>query len=87
MRVTLSLPDDLHRELRARARAEGLSLSRVAADTLRAGLLAPTRESGRPGPLVPAFDLGRPRVDLDHALRVAADLEDEEILRKMEAGK
>ena len=87
MRVTISLPDDLHRELRARARAEGVSLSRVAADTLRAGLLAPARERDRSGPLVPAFDLGEPRVNLDHALRLAAELEDEEILRKMEAGK
>lgn len=69
------------------ARAKRTSLTRVAADTLRAGLLAV--KTGKPNrrPLVPVFDLGKPRVNLDHALRLAAEMEDEEILRKMEAGK
>ena len=87
MRTTLSIPDDILFELRELARAKRTSLTRVAADTLRAGLLA--AKTGRPNrrPLVPAFDLGKPRVNLDRALRLAAEMEDEEILRKIEAGK
>lgn len=87
MRTTLSIPDDILFELRELARARRTSLTRVVADTLRAGLLA--AKTGKPGrrPLVPVFDLGKPRVDLDQALRLAAEMEDEEILRKMEAGK
>ena len=87
MRVTISLPDDLHRELRARARAEGVSLSRAVEACLRAGLAARKDAARRRNPPRPVLDLGRPRVNLDHALRLAAELEDEEILRKMEAGK
>ncbi len=83
MRLTLSIPDDLYRELRRRARAEGVSSSRVVEECLRAGLTA----DGTKRPLVPAFDLGKPLVDLDQALRLAAEMEDEEILRKLEAGE
>lgn len=32
-------------------------------------------------------DLGFPAVKLDHALRLAAELEDEELVRKMRAGR
>ena len=87
MRLTVSISDDLCRELRGRARAEGIPLGRVVEECLRAGLAvrkAGTRPANRPRPV---FDLGRPVVDLDHALRLAAEMEDEEILRKMEAGK
>ena len=31
--------------------------------------------------------LGTPAVNLEHALRVAGDIDDEELLRKMRAGK
>lgn len=83
VRLTLSIPDDLFRELRRRARAEGVSASRLVEECLRAGLAVD--ETNRP--LVPAFDLGKPSVNLDRALRLAAEMEDEEILRKMDAGR
>ena len=35
----------------------------------------------------PVFDLGRALVPIEHALRLAADLEDEELLRKRELRK
>lgn len=35
----------------------------------------------------PTYDMGEPLVDLTHALRLAADLEDEERMRKMAEGR
>lgn len=48
-------------------------------ETLRTGL--------RTHPPLPVFDLGKPSVDLDKALRLAGEMEDEETLRKMGAGE
>ena len=54
-------------------------------DAIRAGA---TTEGGDEEPFVQrAYDLGEPLVDLTKALSLAADLEDEEIVRKMEHGK
>lgn len=87
VRLTLSIPDDLYRELRRRARAEGVSLRRVVEESLRAGIAA-NKAGTRPACLPrPVFDLGKPSVNLDHALRLAAEMEDEEILRKMRTGE
>lgn len=78
-RVTVSLPEEVHRRLRERARARRTSFGRIVVETLRAGLRTP--------PPLPVFDLGKPSVDLDKALRLAGEMEDEETLRKMGAGK
>ena len=88
MRTTLTIADDILRELKVLAHETGVSLTRVANDVLRAGL---DRRSGLPGRRrryrEEVADLGEPRVDLDHALRIAARLEDEETLRKLEHRK
>lgn len=36
---------------------------------------------------LPVHDMGKPFINLDKALQIAGDLEDEEILRKMALGK
>lgn len=87
MRLTLSVPDDLFRELRRRARAEGVSLRRVVEEGLRPGIAAGKAGTRPPSLPRPVFDLGKPLVNLDHALRLAAEMEDEEILRKMGTGR
>lgn len=88
MRTTLAIADDILRELKALAHETGASLTRVANDVLRAGL---DRRTGSPGRRrryrEEVADLGEPRVDLDHALRIAARLEDEETLRELEQRK
>lgn len=84
-RVTVSLPDEVHRRLQERARERRASFGRIVAETLRAGLRMPSAARGY-GPL-PEFDSGEPSLDLDKALRLAGEMEDEEILRKIEAGK
>ena len=65
-----------------------MSLTRVANDTLRAGLEQGAPQSRRRKRYREAVvDLGEPRVDLDHALEIAARLEDRETLRKIEQRK
>lgn len=84
-RITVSLPEEVHRRLRERARARRTSLGRIVVETLRAGLRAPATRPKSPS--WPVFDLGEPSICLDKALAIAGDIEDEEILRKIEAGK
>lgn len=88
MRTTLAIADDILRELRDRAHRTGVSLTRVANDTLRAGLDRRADRLRRRRPYrEEVADLGEPRVDLDRALTIAARLEDEETLRKVEQRK
>lgn len=87
MRTTLTIDDDLMREIREIAHREGVSLGEVVNRMLRRGLeqRLPRRSGKRYRS--PTFDLGRPRLPLDKALQVASALEDEEIVRKMELRK
>jgi len=81
MRTTVRIDDDLLAQLKERARAEGVSLAELVNRLLRAGVerKRPRRRTVRIRPA----DMGAPRIDLDRALHVAAELEEEEILRKM----
>lgn len=85
MRTTLALSSDILRDLRALAQERGLSLTKTANWILRTGL-AHLRD--RPGSnrsySEPVVDLGTPRVDLQHALQVAAVLEDRQVIRELE---
>ena len=83
MRSTVRIDDDLMTALRAHARAEGLSLTRMLNRLLRAGLAASVRSrSERERYEEATVRMGRPRFGLDKALALASDLEDEEIIRK-----
>ena len=88
MRSTVRIDDDLMTALRTRAQAERLSLTRMLNRVLRAGLAA----SGHPAGEHERYEeatvrMGRPRVEIDKALALATDLEDEEILRKVSLRK
>ena len=64
MRTTLNLDDDVAAQLAAESRKRGESLSRTANEYLRAGLRS-SREPASPTPyLPPAFDTGRPLLDV-----------------------
>ena len=84
MRSTVRIDDDLMLELKARAHADSMSLTRMLNRTLRAGLAQRKPDGQR----IKRFkqktvSMGRPKVDLDKALALAAHLEDEEIARKL----
>jgi hypothetical protein len=85
MRTTLTLDPDVSDRLRAIARERGLPFKQVVNAVLRRGLgtdgdAIPFRVESRPLGL-------RPGVDLDDALGLAAGLEDDETLRKLERRK
>ena len=86
IRTTVTLDPDVAEQLKALARRRNLSFKAALNSTVRAGLAA-ERGGGRPF-RVEARPMGlRPGVDLTHALRMAADLEDNEIIRKLELRK
>ncbi len=82
MRTTVTLDEDVAAKLKQAARERGVSFKAVLNDAVRAGL------NGQSPPARPyrmkTFPMGvRPGVNLDKALQLAGELEDEEILRKM----
>jgi hypothetical protein len=86
MRTTIDLDPDVDARLRALARERGVSLRTVTNDALRAGM-RPAPGDASPYTL-PSRRLGvRSGIDLDRALRLAGELEDDEIVRKLELRK
>lgn len=86
MRTTVTLDPDVAARLQLLARERGLSFKEALNRTLRAGL-APDREDARPYELT-TYSMGlRPGIDLDRALDLAAQLEDDETVRKLELRK
>lgn len=88
MRTTLTIDDNLLRELRKKAKDDDSSLKEVVNKALSTGL----REMDRPKPSKPykckTFSLGYPpHADLDRALDLAEHLESEEIARKLSLRK
>lgn len=88
MRTTVRLDDELLEQLKARARKENLSLTRLLNRALRDGLRAPKAVGpGKRRFKQKTHAMGAPKVDLNKALALAAALEDEEILRELSLGK
>jgi hypothetical protein len=86
MRTTVTLDPDVAAKLKEVARERGISFKEALNGTLRAGFAAGGR-GGQPYQ-VPSRRLGlRPGVDLDKALRLAAALEDEAVVHKLELRK
>jgi len=86
MRTTVTLDPDVEAKLRAVMRERGVSFKAAINDAVRAGLGGMT-PAARPYRM-PTAPLGvRPGVNLDKALMLAGEMEDEETLRKMALGK
>jgi predicted transcriptional regulator len=84
MRTTVRVDDDLLDRLKAEARKEKMSLTRLINRTLKAGLQARgTRPRKRRTYRERTYAMGVPKVPLEKALALAAALEDEEIARKL----
>lgn len=85
-RTTVTLDPDVAEQLKVVARQRNLSFKEALNHTVRAGLAA-ERGGARPY-RTPTWPMHVwPEVDLTHALQLAADLEDEEIIRKLELRK
>lgn len=83
MRTTVTLEPDVHAILKALMAERGITFKEAVNEAIRRGAAPAVRERVR----VPTTRMGRPLVNLDRALALAGDLEDEEVLRKMRAGK
>lgn len=81
MRTTVTLDEDVAAALHAAARARGVSFREALNSAVRAGLSASPAQTQ--SFRMPTRALGlRPGIDLDTALRLAGELEDEEAVRK-----
>ena len=79
MRTTVTLDPDVESLLRKEVRQRGEPFKQVLNNAIRAGLRGRKQRIEPFQPLT--FDMGKPRVDLLKALSLAADLEDEELIR------
>lgn len=84
MRTTVTLDADTEALVRALMEQRSVSFKVALNDAIRAGA---TKQRQRPREFTTPRDLGTPTVNLDRALLLAGDLEDEEILRKMRTGR
>ena len=82
MRTTVTLDPDTEQLIRRRMRERGISFKEALNDAIRsgAGSVSPGRFETE------TASMGVSRVNLDRALQLVADLEDDELLRRMRAG-
>lgn len=80
MRTTVTLDADVESMLRKEVRRRGDPFKQVLNDAVRAGLRAMKQNDEAFEPVI--FEMGQPRVDLTKAAALAAELEDEELLRR-----
>ncbi|WP_428342549.1 antitoxin [Mycobacterium sp.] len=83
MRTTVTLDSDVELRLQQLMRSRSLTFKEAINSALRTGL-GITRSADV---VFDVFDLGEPLVDMTHASRLAAALEDEEIARKLAVGR
>ncbi|MEQ1727876.1 MAG: ribbon-helix-helix protein, CopG family [Vicinamibacterales bacterium] len=88
MRTTVRLDDELLERLKAQARSENVSLTRLLNRALRAGLkVGAARRPSRRAYRERVHPMGAPRVALDKALALAGAFEDEDIVRELTVSK
>lgn len=83
MRTTITLEPDVEALLKTAMRERDMTFKEAVNVAIREGLSRP-RSNARFE--TPTFDMGVPFVDITKALQLAADLEDEEVIRKMALG-
>jgi len=82
MRTTVTLDPDVEALVKRLMRERGLSFKQAVNAAIRAGATG-SRKRYR----MRTFDMGEPLVDLTKALRLAGELEDEELVRRLDARK
>lgn len=84
MRTTVTLDPDTEQLVKRAMRERGLTFKQAVNDAIRAG-------SGPSGPKrrvdFPVHDMGEPSLDLTKALRISADLEDDELRHRLAEGR
>jgi hypothetical protein len=80
MRTTVTLDSDVEAMLRKEMRRRGESFKQVLNDAIRTGLRDIGKRLSEEAFEPLTFDMGKPRVDLTKAVRLAAELEYEELI-------
>lgn len=83
MRTTITLDSDVDALVHKAMAERGLSFKEAVNAALRDALAAPPGEPF----LTTTYSMGRAAVPLEHALRVAADLDDAETRRRLSVGR
>ena len=84
MRTTITLDPDVEELVRRAMTERGLSFKEAVNEGLRMGM-RPARAGDAPA--FPTFRMGTPRIELTKALAVAAELEDDELARRLVVGR
>ena len=84
VRTTVTLDPDTRLLVERAMRERGLSFKEAVNEAIRAGL---GRPPGEPPSFTVARDLGPARVDLTKALRLAGELEDDALARRLAEGR
>jgi len=82
VRTTVTLDSDVEQIIRRRMRERGLSFKEALNEAIRGAATKAGRTSFR----TEVASMGESRVNLDRALQVAANLEDDDLVRKLRAG-
>jgi len=83
VRTTITLEPDVEALVKRAMRERGLSFKQAVNDAIRAGIAPPDGSAKA----FPTFDMGDPLVDITKALRLAGELEDEELARRLARGR
>lgn len=82
MRTTVTLDPDTEQIIRRRMRERGISFKEALNDAIRSGGSVSAAASFR----TQTAAMGQSRVNLDRALQIAADIETDELIRRMRSG-
>lgn len=82
MRTTVTLDPDVEHLVRQRMKDKGVSFKQALNDAIRAGAAGRVAERYE----TPTFDMGVPAIDLTKAMRIAAELEDEQLIASLRRG-
>ena len=82
MRTTVTLDPDAELIVRRRMRTQKVTFKQALNDAIRDGVAGGTRAEFR----TPTADMGVPTINLDRALQIAAELEDDALVARMKSG-
>lgn len=84
MRTTVTLEPDVEALVKRVMRERGLTFKQAVNEAIRSGIGPRTRGAK---PSFATFDMGDPLVDVTKALRLAGELEDQELARRLARGR
>jgi hypothetical protein len=83
VRTTVTLDPDVEALIAQAMRERGLTFKQAVNDAIRAGMGG---RDGAPAAPFPTFDMGEPLVDITKAVRLAGELEDQELAGRLTRG-